>query len=96
MDPCCEVCLEKIKAKNKHKHFKSKSHHEFDDCKYIILSYKNIDIDHVDEAFYSYNIEHNKKIDCYIIKFVSDNNCYLTLFHFWLFKFNPHKFSHKN
>ena len=62
------MCLKKIKAKNNYKHFKSKPHQDFDECKHIKLSYKNNDIDHVDEAFYLYIIEQNKKIDCYLIK----------------------------
>ena len=68
MDFYCEVCLKSIKAKNKYKHFKSKSHQEFDKCKHIILSFKDIDIDHVDEAFCLYIIEHNKKFDYFILK----------------------------
>ena len=61
MDYYFEMCLEKIKAKSKYKHFKSKSHQEFNKCKHIILSYKDIDINDVDEAFYLYIIEHKKK-----------------------------------
>ena len=68
MDFYCEVCLKNIKAKNKYNHFKSKYHQEFDKYKHIILSYKNIDLGHVDEAFYLYIIEHNKRFDYYIIK----------------------------
>ena len=49
-----------IEAKNKYKHFKSKSHQQFDKCKHIILSYKDIDINDVDEAFHLSIIEHNK------------------------------------
>ena len=67
MDYYCEVCLKNIKAKNKYKRFKSKFHQEFDKCKHIILSFKDIDIDHVDEAFYLYIIEYNEKFDFYII-----------------------------
>ena len=113
MDHYCEVCLKIIKAKNKYKHFKSKFHQEFDKGKHILFSYKDIDIDHVDEAFYLYVIEHNKKFDCYISKCefkivfndyqycphvmfnVSDDIFYLSLFHFCIFIFNPHKISHK-
>ena len=53
MDYYCEVCLKNFKTKNKHKYFKSKSHIEFDKCKHVILSHKDIDINDVDEAFYS-------------------------------------------
>ena len=68
MEYCCEVCPKKIKAKNKYKHFKSKSHQELDKCKHLLLSYKDIDIDHVDETFFLYIIEHDKKIDYFIKK----------------------------
>ena len=51
MDYYCEICLRKIKAKNKYKHFKSKSHQELDTCKHIILSHKDIDLKDVDETF---------------------------------------------
>ena len=68
MDYHCEVCLKNIKAKNKYKHFKSKSHIEFDNWKHMILSHKDIDIKDVDEAFYLYIIEQNKKIDYYLVK----------------------------
>ena len=44
MDSFCETCLTNIKNKNKYKHFKSKSHIEFDKCKHITLSLKDIDI----------------------------------------------------
>ena len=48
----CEVCLKNIIAKNKYKLFKSKSHIEFDKCKHIISSHKDININDVEEAFY--------------------------------------------
>ena len=67
MDYCCEVCLKKIKGKNKYKYFKSKTHQEFDKCKHRILSYKDIDIRNIDEAFYLHNIEHNNEFDYYLI-----------------------------
>ena len=51
MDYYCGVCLKNIKTKSKYKHFKSKFHQKFDKCKHIILSYKDIDINNVDEAF---------------------------------------------
>ena len=61
MDYYCDVCLVSIKSKNKYKHFKSNKHKEFDKCKHKISSLKDIDINAVDEAFYLYIIEHNKK-----------------------------------
>ena len=62
------VCYKYINHNYKYKHFKSKSHKQFDYCKDIILSLKDIDIKTVDEAFYLYNTEHNKKYDYYLIK----------------------------
>ena len=67
MDYYCEVCLKNNETKNKHKHFKSKSHLQFDKCKHILLSHKDIVINDVDAAFYLYIIEHNKKFDYYLI-----------------------------
>ena len=68
MDYYCEIGLKIIKAKNKYKHFKSKSHIEFDKCKHEIISYKDVDINDVDEAIYLYLVELNKKFDYYLIK----------------------------
>ena len=56
------------KLKSKYNHFKSKSHHELNECKHIILSLKDIDINDVDEAFYLYIFEHNKRFDNYLVK----------------------------
>ena len=80
MDYSCEVCLKKIKTKNKYKHFKSKSHIEFDKGKHIILSQKDIVTNDVDETFSLYIIEHNTKFDFYLIK------CHFELV------FNDHEF----
>ena len=68
MDYYCEVCDTSIKAKSKYKHFESNVHKEFDNCKYILLSLKDIHIKDVEEAFYSYNIKQNKKFDYYLVK----------------------------
>ena len=68
MEYFCEVCPENIEIKIKYKHFKSKSHQEFNKCKQIILSHKNIDINDMDEAFYLYIIEHKKKFEYYRVK----------------------------
>ena len=64
MEYYCEVCLKIIKIKCKNKRFKSKSLQECDECKHIRLSYEDIYMNYVDEAFYLYIIEHNKKFDC--------------------------------
>ena len=68
MKYCCGICLKNIKAKNTYKHFKSKSHLEFDKCKHIILSHKDIDMNDVYEAISLYIVEHNKKFDYHLVK----------------------------
>ena len=68
MNYYCDECLKYIKPNSKYKHFKSKSPIEFDKCKNIVLSHKDIDIIDEDEAFYLCIIEHNKNVDCYLIK----------------------------
>ena len=57
-----------IKQLKKNCHLKSLSHKEFDSCKHIKLTIKNPNINNVDNLFYSYIIEHNKKYDSYLIK----------------------------
>ena len=68
MDFFCEVGLKHIKAKSKYNNFKSNSHQEFNKCKHIILSHKNIDINDIDETFYLYIIEYMEKFDYYLLK----------------------------
>ena len=62
MDYYCEVCDIFIKHKSKQNDFKSKTHEDFNKCKHIKLSFENIDINDVDEAFYEYIIEHKRKV----------------------------------
>ena len=62
------MCDKYVKAKCKYKQFKPNIHKEFDKCKHIFLSLKDIDIKDVDETFYLYIIEHNKKFDYYLVK----------------------------
>ena len=62
------MCVLKIKKLRTYKYFKSKPHKESDKCKQIILSLKDIDIKDVDEAFYLYIIEHNKKFDYCLVR----------------------------
>ena len=68
MDFYFEVCVKHIKPKSKQNHFESKSHKEFDKCEHIISFLKYIDINRVDETFYLYIIENNKKYEYYLIK----------------------------
>ena len=60
--------VKNISNPRKNKHFKSKSHKEFDKCEHILVSLKDIDIHRVDEAFNLYIIELNKKFDYYLVK----------------------------
>ena len=64
----CNICLLDIKKKSKHSHLKSKSHKDFEKYKHIILSIKKVDIKNVDEIFYLYMKDHNKKITQYLLK----------------------------
>ena len=68
MSYCCNICLKDIKKKSKHSQINSKSHKEFEKCKHIILSFKNIDIKNVDEILYLYMKDYNKKYTQYLLK----------------------------
>ena len=67
MDYYCDVCDIFIKPRSKYNHFKSNIHKDFNNIKQTILSLKDIDINVVDEAFYLYIIERNKKFDYYLV-----------------------------
>ena len=62
MDYYCDVRLENIKHRSKYKDFKSKSQEEFDKCNHILLSLRDVDINHINEAFDLYIIKHNKNL----------------------------------
>ena len=47
---------------------KTRSHEEFENYKHIILSLKNVDLKDVDEIFYLYMKDHNKKFNHYLWK----------------------------
>ena len=64
----CNICLRDIKKQSKHSHLKSKSHKEFEIYKHLIISFKNIDIKHVDEIFNLYMKNYNKKFTQYLLK----------------------------
>ena len=64
----CEICFRDIKKKSKNSQLKSKSHKDFEKYKHIILSLTNVDIKDVDEILYLYMIDHNKKINHYLLK----------------------------
>ena len=64
----CDICLRDVKKKSKYSHLKSKSHKEFEKYKHIISSLKNVDIKDVDEILYLYKIDHNKKINQFLLK----------------------------
>ena len=64
----CEVCDKHINPKSKYRHFKSNNHNEIERCEKIKLSIENPDINDIDAIFCSYNIEHDKNYDYYLIK----------------------------
>ena len=80
MSYCCDVSDKTVKLKSKSIHLNSLSHKEFDKCRHIKLTIKNPDIIKINEFFYSYVIEHNKKYDYYFIncdfKLVFNNSEY--------------------
>ena len=85
MENYCDVCDEYIKPQSKSKHFKPDIHKELDECKHSLLSLKEIDVEDVDEAFYLYICEHNKKcyyhhLNCqFILAFLKYQHCpYMT------------------
>ena len=55
------ICLRDVKKNSKYSHLKSKSHKEFEKNKHIISSFKNIDINDVDETLYLYMKDYKKK-----------------------------------
>ena len=57
-----------FETKNKYKHFKSKSHIEFDGSEQIILSQKDSDLIDVDKAVYLYVIKHIRNFEYYLIE----------------------------
>ena len=76
----CDVCDKFIKPKRKYEHFQSNVHKEFDICKHVELTIQNLDKNNVDEVFYTYNNQHNKQYDYYLVK------CHLI----FIFKDNQH------
>ena len=68
MDYYCDVYDKFINPNSKYKHFKSNTHKEFGECKHMKLTIENPDINNVNEIFYAYIVQHNKKYDFYLIK----------------------------
>ena len=64
----CDVCDKTIKHNCKNKHFKSKTHNDFVKCKHIKLTFENPNINNLDEIYYTYIIELNRKYDYYLMK----------------------------
>ena len=63
MNYSCEVYGKFIKPKSKYKHFKSSLHKDFDKINRMHLIIEIPDINNVDEVFYAYIMEHNKKYE---------------------------------
>ena len=68
MDHYCGICDKTIKIEYKNKQNNSKLDKEFEKCDNIVLSLTKVDINDVDNIFYSYIIEHNKKFEHYFMK----------------------------
>ena len=64
----CNICLRDIKKKSKYSHLKSKGQKEFEKHKHIIISFKDVNIKDVDEIFYLYMKDYNKKDIHYFLK----------------------------
>ena len=64
----CNICLGDIRKKSKYSHIKSKAHKEFERYKHIISSFINFDIKDVDEIFFLYVKDYNKKYIHYFLK----------------------------
>ena len=68
MDYYCDVCDIFIKPESKYQQFKSKTHKGLDKCKHITLTNQNPYINDMDEIFYAYIVEHNKRFDIFVKK----------------------------
>ena len=68
MDFYCDVGVILMKPRSEYMHFKSSTHTNI--CKHIKLTNENLDINRLDNGYYSYNIEHNKKFDYCLVKCV--------------------------
>ena len=64
----CEICLKENKKESKYSHQKFKPPKKFEENKHTKLSLKNVDIKDVDETLFLYMIDHNKKINQYLLK----------------------------
>ena len=80
IDYYCEICDKHICSESKSKHFKSKSHIDTSKCDHIIFSFKDLNIDEIDEIYNLCLIEHDKKYDFYklkvIFKLLFDSNIF--------------------
>ena len=47
---------------------KSNTHEKLDECKHVKLPIKNPNINNIDKVFKAYIIEHNEKLDYYLVK----------------------------
>ena len=68
------MCETFIKPKFKCQQFKSNIDKDFDRCEHIELTIEISNKNGIDEIFYAYIIEHNKKYDYYLF------NCHFKLF----------------
>ena len=95
----CDVCDKTIKLKSENKHSKSNNHREFDRCKHIKLTNESPNTNNIEEIFYAYIIEHNKKYDYYLkkceFKRVFNDNQYCPYVKFELYSYKTWCFWYK-
>ena len=66
MDYYCGIYDKYNKPKGKYKLFESNIHKEIDKCEHILLTIENPIINEVEDTFYSFSTEHNKKVDYFL------------------------------
>ena len=64
----CECCDKTIKLKSKNRQLNSKTHNDFHRCNHTKITNENSTIKVLDETFYSYNTEHNRKYVYFLVK----------------------------
>ena len=72
----CDICDKLIEPNSNCSYLKALSYEEFDRYKHIKLTIKNPDINEMEDKFDSYNLEHNKNFDYYLIKYDFKLNFY--------------------
>ena len=69
MNYYCNVCDKTIKTTSKSKHLQSLTQNKFEKCIRIKQNVDNPDFSDIDEIFNNFIINHNEKIESYLVKF---------------------------